>query len=255
MASDLYIKACDSGRALFQRLDNLSLHIASESKITAFQEEYLIDSDLVRSNVKNSVHSALAGAGISASNLRYVEASSKKGRRKDKEIAYINYMDGHNGVVLTIEMFKVNDQNSPDKKLWASEVIWQSWLYLAKLERRAASCLRTVGQYFVTNKETKQIIWESLKHSAATREGPVRGHVEYSPEDNGFFALLGSPNGKTMMRMLLDHKSHIGYKTVDRIVLVGIDELLLSEPETRTFLLVLSKERQPPSKIPVFSKK
>ena len=64
-------------------------------------------------------------------------------------------MDGRNGVVLTTEMFKIKDQNSPDKQLWASEVIWQSWLHLAKIECRAASCLRTVGQYFVTNQETK----------------------------------------------------------------------------------------------------
>ena len=253
MASDLYIEACDSGRALFQQLDNLSLHIASRSKITTFREEYSIDSALVRSNVQNSVHFALAGAGISACNLRYLEVSSKKGRAKEQETAYINYMDGRNGVVLTTEMFKIKDQNSPDKQLWASEVIWQSWLHLAKIEGRAASCLRTVGQCFVTNEETKQIIRESLKHSAATREGPVRGHVEYSPLDNGFYALLGSPNGKAMMRMLSDHKSHIGYKTVERIVLVGDDKLVLSEPETRTFLLLLSNRRQPPSKIPVLS--
>ena len=92
---------------------------------------------------------------------------------------------------------------------------------------------------FVTNEETKQIIWESLKHSAATREGLVRGHVEYSLLDNGFDALLGSPNGKTMMRMLSDHKNHIGYKTVERVVLVGDDELVLNGPETRSFLVML----------------
>ena len=251
MASDLYIEACESGQALFEQLNNLSLHIALESKIPTFRGEYLIDSDLLRSNVEDSVQSALAGAGISVSNLRYVEVTSKGGRRKDKETAYNNYIDGRNGVVLTADMFKVNDKNSPDKQLWASEVIWQSWLYLAKIEYRAAYCLRTIGQYFVTNAETKQIIWESLAHSAATRVGPVRGHVEYSPLDNGFYALLGSPNGKTMMRMLLDHKSHIGYKTVERIVLVGDDKLDLSEPEARTFLVVLSNKRQSLSRIPV----
>ena len=244
-ASDLYIEACKSGRALFRQLDSLSLHIAPKSKITTFREEYLLDSDLVRSNVQDTVHRALAGAGISASNLRYVEVSSRKGRRRDKETAYINYIDGHNGVVLTTEMFKVNDQNSPDKQLWASEVIWQSWFHLAKIEERAASCLQTIGQYFVTNEETSQIIWESLQFSAATREGPTTGHVEYTPLDNGFYALLGSPNGKAMMRMLSDHKSHIGYKTVERIVLVGDDSLVLDEPETRTFLLVLSNQRRP----------
>ena len=48
-------------------------------------------------------------------NSRYVEVSSKKGRRKEKETAYINYMDGRHGVVLTTEMFKIKEQNSPDK--------------------------------------------------------------------------------------------------------------------------------------------
>ena len=77
MASDLYIEACDSGRVLFQQLDDLSSHIAPNSKITTFREEYLMDSALVRSNVQRSVHFALAGAGISASNLRYVDSPPK----------------------------------------------------------------------------------------------------------------------------------------------------------------------------------
>ena len=52
-----------------------------------------------------------------------------------------------------------------------------------------------------------------------------------------------------MMRILSDLKSHIGYRIVERVVLVGDDELVLSEPETRIFLVLLSKKRQPPSKI------
>ena len=249
-ASDLYNAACERGRALFRQLDSLSLHPALSSKITTFHEEYSLNLDLIKSNVSNTVHDALAGAGISASNLRYVQVYSGKGRLGDKEPAYINYLDGHNGVVLTAEMFKAKDQNSPDKQLWASEIIWQSWLYYAKSEERAASRLRTVGQYFVTNEDTSQIIWESLQFSAATRQGPTPGHVEYTSLDNGFYALLGSPNGKVMMQMLLDHKSHIGYKTVERIVLVGGDSLVLSKPETRTFLLVLSDKRRPLTGIP-----
>ena len=70
----------------------------------------------MRSNVQDLVHFAPAGAGISASNLRYVEVSSKKGRRKAKETAYINYMDGHNGVVLTTEK-QVPDRTSSKSAL------------------------------------------------------------------------------------------------------------------------------------------
>ena len=71
------------------------LTLYSLSVLWAFGQ---IDSALLRSNVRDSVHYALAGVGISASNLRYVAVSFKKGRRKDKVVAYINHMDGRNGL-------------------------------------------------------------------------------------------------------------------------------------------------------------
>ena len=51
------------------------------------------------------------------------------------------------------------------------------------------------------------------------------------------------------MRMLLDHKSHIGYKTMERIILVGDNKLDLSEPKARMFLIMLSNKRQSLSRI------
>ncbi len=77
------------------------------------------------------------------------------------------------------------------------------------------------------------------------RDESIRGHREYYPEDEGFKDLLGSPNGRTMMRMLLDQKSEIGYKTVGRIILVGHKDPDLTKAETRTFLVVLSSKRDP----------
>ena len=47
-----------------------------------------------------------------------------------------------------------------------------------------------------------------------------------------------------MRRMLLDHKSHIGYKAMERIILVSDDKLDLSEPGARTFLIVLLKDNR-----------
>lgn len=182
---------------------------------------------------------------------------SKGGRRKDKETAYSHYIDGYNGVVLTAGMFRKNDKNPADKQIFASEMMWQSWVHLAKIEGRAPSHLRTVGQYFVVNGDTKQIIRDALQYSSDTGHGPEPGQVEWTPYDNGFFALLGSPNGKVVSRMLLDHKCHNGHKTIERIILVGNKDKHPSEEWTRTFLVMLLATRKPPpppTKIPDASK-
>ncbi|KAL9038650.1 MAG: hypothetical protein Q9214_005195, partial [Letrouitia sp. 1 TL-2023] len=220
---------------------------SSQSKAEWFRKEYLTKRAPVKNGVETSVHKALAGTGISASDLRYVDVFSKGGSRKGKQAAYINYIDSKNGVLLTSEMFKRFDENPADKQLWAPEIIWQSWVQLAVMESRVSCHLRTVGQLFVENEETMQIFWDANQYSLNTRTGSVRGQVD-TPFDEGFFALLGSPNGKTVMRMFLDYMRHIGFKTVERIILVGDEEKDLNRPNTkRTFLLVLSNKRRVPT--------
>ena len=45
--------------------------------------------------------------------------------------------------------------------------------------------------------------------------------LRYTNIVDGFFAILDSPNGASTLRMLMDQKEHIGYRTVERIVVFG----------------------------------
>ncbi len=118
---------------------------------------------------------------------------------------------------------------------------------------------RVFVRYFVINESTQRVIGEAFKHCSHTREGPERGRIEYTTQDQGFYALPRSVNGKSTMRMLLDHKSHIGYRTVEKVIVIGDSDdkepkLKLEGPEARSFMILLSEKRQPPSKIPILSR-
>lgn len=78
--------------------------------------------------------------------------------------------------------------------------------------------------------------------------GPGRGQVEYTEGTDGFFAILGSPNGACSMRTLIDHKSDIHYRSVERVLVVGeSDESknLDKVGSSRTFIIFLGGERIP----------
>ena len=47
---------------------------------------------------------------------------------------------------------------------------------------------------------------------------------EYTDIVDNFFAILDNPNGDSTLRMLMDQKEHIGYRTVERIVVFGYTE-------------------------------
>ena len=51
-------------------------------------------------------------------------------------------------------------------------------------------------------------IWHAAKFSTSTREGPHH-YREYTELDQGYHAILGSVNGASTMRMLLDHKAQL----------------------------------------------
>ena len=59
-------------------------------------------------------------------------------------------------------------------------------------------------------------------------------------DDGYYFAILGSPNGASSMRMLNDHKAAIGSRSVERVVVLGDQNISLEEPQSRSFLLLLA---------------
>jgi hypothetical protein len=68
--------------------------------------------------------------------------------------------------------------------------------------------------------------------------------------DQGYHAILGTPNGASTMRMLADHRQALGYRIVERVVVLGKEEMTMEKPESRSFLIILAPRRTPPTRIP-----
>ena len=71
------------------------------------------------------------------------------------------------------------------------------------------------------------------------------GYVEYSPLDSGFYAFLGTPNGASTVRMLLDHKDELQGRLIDKIVVLGDKDLTFAMSEPRSVIIFLHP-RSPP---------
>lgn len=177
--------------------------------------------------------------------VSYVEVSTFQRLVKDPRIAYNNWMDSKEGVMVCNENFNEYDENAPADKIYHSDVLWQSWAMVANAAGSDSSALQAIVRYTVVNEPTKEVIWEAARVSSCTKKGP-NYHSEYTDKDKGYYAFLGSVNGGSSMRMLLDHKAETGYRTVDRVVVLGDDQLTLKEPRARTVVLLLSPCQNPP---------
>jgi hypothetical protein len=152
-------------------------------------------------------------------------------------------------IIVCSENYKHRDENAPGERLWPSEILWQSWIMAVNAQRSRPSNLQAIVRFRVVNESTMSVIWHAARLSTCIREG-LHDYREYTKWDQGYHAILGSVNGASTMRMLLDHKAQIGYRTVERVVVLGDNQLTLEEPEHRSFLLLLSSRRTPPTRIP-----
>lgn len=66
-------------------------------------------------------------------------------------------------------------------------------------------------------------VWQAARLSTSTTEGP-NGYRMYTNIFDEYFAILGSPNGASTLRMLIDQKEQIGYQTQKRIFVFGCTE-------------------------------
>ncbi len=159
---------------------------------------------------------------------------------KDEDAISLNWFDARNGVVIANMNDKRKDETPDDGRLFPSEIIWQSWCRMAHRQSIPVSNLRVIVRLFVINKSSKRVIEETLLHSSCTRGETT--HFEYTEADQGFYALLGSINGASSMRMLIAHKEALGFRTVERVVV-----LRKEAPEgiipSRTLMILLSSKR------------
>ncbi len=245
-ASDEYEAAIEKGRRLCNDLNSFAL---PDPPIRRQRMEalYQVDSGTLRPNVGEKITDALAACGISTSNLDYVEVRSFIA--KDKGAAYCNHLDGGNGVLVCSENIKSRDENALDEKLWPSEILWQSWIMVANARGSQPSDLHVIVRFMIVNESTKRVIWKAAQLSTSTRQG-LHHYTEYTERDQGYHAFFRSVNGASSILMLLDHKAAIGYRTVERVVILGNEDLTLTKSKARSVVLLHSSRRIPPTKIP-----
>ena len=132
---------------------------------------------------------------------------------------------------------KLDDGNAPESRLEWSEILFQVYQLEAAQQLQSLRDLRTIWRFYIVNADTRTILGEARTHGS-----PEDGlaYTEYRPRgitnDSGFFALLGYPNGSGVVRMLTEHCSALGRKTIESIRVPTSREL--SEPPTIYFVLV-----------------
>ena len=111
------------------------------------------------------------------------------------------------------------------------------------MEARAQECsqsgLKAIVRFHVVNDMTKVIIWKAMQSSTSTKEG-LNFYREYTEIDDGYYAILGSPNGASTMRILNDHTAAIDNRTVERVIVLADKTVSPEEPQSRSFLLILT---------------
>ncbi|RMZ72067.1 hypothetical protein GMOD_00007058 [Pyrenophora seminiperda CCB06] len=204
-------------------------------------------------STENPLKTMLLSCGILINNPTYVEVRSSN-VPAHRDSAYNKWFDPAHGLMVCNENHKSRDTNSGDKKAWPSEVLWQSWKSSALEAGKRASDLCAIVRLNVDNEASKIAIWQASKHSSCARVDQLH-QTEYTRLDNGFYALLGTPNGASTMRMLRDHQTELGYRIVEKIVVLGNTNLMMGTAETRTIAILLSDRRSPPSRIPALPHK
>ena len=123
------------------------------------------------------------------------------------------------------------------------------------MDSRPSLELRTAQAPYVCSVITAQSLYamswtrnmESFKHSLSLRI-EYFNQTECTRIDRGFYAILGTPNGTSALRMLRDHNTELGYHVVEKIAVFGNKELSTDKSESQSMALMLSNCR---SRIPI----
>jgi hypothetical protein len=111
----------------------------------------------------------------------------------------------------------------PDLKYW-SDVAYLQW----RLHASENSKLKYVLRYKVVNMKIEFVVQSIDKANGYDETASWPGR-EYHADSQEGRSLLGTPNGRSVACMLIQHEKHLGHKTVKKITVVlgGIKLMLL----------------------------
>ncbi|KAL8720684.1 MAG: hypothetical protein Q9181_007865 [Wetmoreana brouardii] len=164
MATSAVLQEYEAAKARAERLlGRIDRGEAAGSTCATIEELYEIEKNPLRAGTQKTVQRALAACGVSTSDLVYVDIRPRG--LTDGDAAYANWADGRNGVLICSENYKKRDTNPPEKQLFPSEVLWQSWAMAASKQGAQASNIRAIVRYCVKNEESRRILWHAARTS------------------------------------------------------------------------------------------
>jgi hypothetical protein len=235
-----YEVCIENGKALCRQL--ASFERTDVTKCPALESLYHLETGYLRVR-DQTFEKQLHELNVSSS-FTYVDVKNTPGQM---DIPYSNWYNPK--AIMARENFRARDTYSNSQRLYASEVLWQSFLSAHGDPHK----LSTIIRHSVINASSRTAIWHAARKSSCTDDG-TKGYKVYTKWNDGFYAILGSQNGANSMRILLDHKAKIGYRTVEKVVVLPCHDED-DEELARTFVLILSDRRQRPSMIPRPKKK
>jgi hypothetical protein len=146
------------------------------------------------------------------------------------------------------ENYKSRDIRPEHWQIFPSEALWQSFLLASREDALLVGStdnLRTIVRNNVVNQSCRTAIWYAARRSTCTSEGE-KGYKVYTEFDNGFFAILGSQNGVSTMRLLLDHKRELGFPKIEKVIVFSCREAgdEKESGRSRTIAVILSEKRE-----------
>ena len=230
----IYNQAIIKGKELVGELNSFRVRPSSSQLL---RDLYEVESGTIAA--KYAVPDNLVRGYIKVPKLKWVDISSPLAK-DEPDTAYSYFVSGSAGLLVINEVHKDRDKNRPGQTFKPSELAWQSFLLGAEQDGVLPTSLRDIVVSHVVNENTRDVILETTRVSTSLLSKD-HGHQEFTQVDDGFHALLGSVLGKSVLHMLLDHKAEIGYRCVDRVILVGKKDL--QPDQARSFIVVLSEPR------------
>jgi hypothetical protein len=213
MAYEVYCAAIEKGRGLFEKLqthlDDAKTEDVVRDDLTLHYQRR-IEAENPR-NIEQYLHRALINEGADFEDWKVVTVWSLDGNSINAP--YLNYISAEGAVVCNFND-KFLDHNEPEDRLEWSEMLFQIYANVTREAGKPLKNLRTIWRIVISNGDTTTILGEATKKGSGTWQ---RTFLEFKAGTNGFFALLGCPNGKGIVRMLTEHCNGCGRKTIQSV--------------------------------------
>lgn len=142
-------------------------------------------------------------------------------RVPESELAYTLYNSSEEGCIIALDVDKDKDLNSPLDRIQLSNVMFSLYQANAQKFLHPLGDLKFIWTHYIQNEKTPRFL-TTIKELWG--EGNLDlCYQEFRPDDDPFFALLGSPSMGYAAHILIDHATALRCKTIESIRLVRQD--------------------------------